>query len=164
MVCALPVFPAKSMPCKWALPAVPSGVGTFAMASVMMSQFLGSMGTLTTSGVSAAGSRLAGIWLGNATCGRRKTPSLVMPPLARVPFLLEVANLPLFRGHDAAYFLRQINIGFLAQSECGGILGDAINPQLLRQGVEKYVARLINRLADLHRAMGAVLGGDPALE
>ena len=84
MICALPVLPAKSTPCKCALPAVPRGVGTFAIASVMISQFLGSMGTLTSSGYSdVAGRTFGGSSPGNATCGRCMTPPLVIPPMAR---------------------------------------------------------------------------------
>src|SRR5579872_4011407 len=45
MVCALPVLSAKPIPSRWALLAVPIAVGTLAMASVMISQFLESRGT-----------------------------------------------------------------------------------------------------------------------
>src|SRR5208282_26854 len=68
-VCELPVFPAKSIPCKCALPAVPKGVGTFDMASVMISQFAGSIGIFTWLGVSVAGMTFAGNSAGLVTCG-----------------------------------------------------------------------------------------------
>src|SRR5580700_11777304 len=81
-VCALPVLPAKSIPCRCALPAVPIGVGTFDMASVMISQFAGSIGIFTWLGVSVAGMILAGNSAGLVTWGRTSRPPLEIAPIA----------------------------------------------------------------------------------
>ncbi len=76
-------------------------------------------------------------------------------------FCLKFLNLPLFAGHHAADFLRQIDAGLLPQSEHGCVLGDASDAQLLRQRVEISVAGLIDGFGSVDRAMSAL---DPALE
>src|SRR5579871_5959232 len=80
------------------------------------------------------------------------------------PLLLEVPDLPLFRWHDTADFLRKIDAGFLTEAQHGRVLRDAFNPQLLRQGVEEDVARLVDAFVDVHHAMHLMTRGDPALE
>src|SRR6266851_7823481 len=52
-----------------------------------------------------------------------------------IPLLLEVADLPFFRGHHAADFLRKVDPGFLSESESGRILRNAPDAQPLRQRV-----------------------------
>src|SRR5664279_3747290 len=84
--------------------------------------------------------------------------------LARIPLLLKVLDLPFFRRHHAGNFLGQVNTGLLSQPEHGGVFCDAGDTQLLREGVEIRVARLIDRLADADRAVGTVCGSDPALK
>ena len=61
------------------------------------------------------------------------------------PLLLEVADLPLLRRHDARGLIRKINPGLLPQPERSRVLGDAVNAQLLGQGVKKDIARLEDR-------------------
>ncbi len=45
-----------------------------------------------------------------------------------IPFLLKVADLPLFRRHDASHFLRQIDAGLLSQTQCCSIVRNSVNP------------------------------------
>src|SRR5204863_8185525 len=67
MVCALPVLPAKSIPCYCALGAAPMGLTTSAIALVMVSQFLGSIGILISSSTLEAGITFGGRSLGFVT-------------------------------------------------------------------------------------------------
>src|SRR6266581_2184140 len=94
IVCALPVLPAKSMPCKCDSAAVPPGFTTFAIASVMISQFLGSIETLTSSDGVEAGITFGGRSVGLVICGRRSTPPLAIAPIARASWMGVTATAP----------------------------------------------------------------------
>src|SRR5205814_5642181 len=77
--------------------------------------------------------------------------------LAGVPFLLEVLDLPFFRGHHAAGFVVKINAGLLAETESRGVFRDLADAEPLRQGIEKHITRLIDRLGDLNWPVHAML-------
>src|SRR5262249_24639469 len=79
---------------------------------------------------------------------------------ARVPLLFEITDLPLFRRHNTGDFLRKVDAGLLPEPECRGVLGDAIDAKFFSQGVEIYVTRLINGLADVGNTVDAVLRDD----
>ena len=83
----------------------------------------------------------------------RSLPDADRNGFSRKPLLLEVADLPFFRRHDSADFLRQIDAGFLSQAKRGRVFGDALDPQLFRQRIEEDVAGLVNRLAQIHCAV-----------
>src|SRR5262249_33061662 len=73
-------------------------------------------------------------------------------------------NLPLFRRHQAAGFLGQVDAGLLAEPEFGGVFGHAGNTKAVSQSVEKHVAGLVNALTDINRAVPVMQSGNPALE
>ena len=93
IVCALPVLPAKSIPCRCDSAAVPPGFTTFAIASVMISQFFGSIGIFTSS-EAAAGTTFGGKSVGLVMCGRRTTPPLAIAPIARASWMGVTATAP----------------------------------------------------------------------
>src|SRR6185369_5531484 len=65
------------------------------------------------------------------------------------PLLLEVADLPLFRRHHAAHFVRQVNSALLSQAKCCGILCDAVDAKFFRERIKEDVAGLINRFGKI---------------
>src|SRR6266446_6803807 len=83
---------------------------------------------------------------------------------ARVPLLLEVLDLPLLGGHHAGSFLGEIDASLLAESESQRVFSDAADAEFFSQGIEKYVAGLVDPLLDSNFAVAAVFGGDPAFE
>src|SRR2546426_873456 len=69
-------------------------ISVFAIASVMISQFLGSIETLTSSDVAEAGITFGGRSVGLVICGRRSTPPLAIAPIARASWMGVTATAP----------------------------------------------------------------------
>ncbi len=67
--------------------------------------------------------------------------------------LVEVLHLPLRRGHHSGHLVGQVDAGLRAQAEGGCVFGDGVDAQLLRQRVEKGVARQRNGLLDIQHAV-----------
>src|SRR5262249_42713108 len=81
-----------------------------------------------------------------------------------IPFLFEITDLPLFRRHYSAHFLRQIDSSLLSQAEHRGVLSNSPDTQSLGQGIEKNITGLIDRLGNVCHSMHTMLGNHPAFE
>ncbi len=161
--CGLPPGPCPSCPQNRCRPgarrcAVPVVVAA-AMPSVMVSQFAGSMGTVTSPD---AGKRVVHRFAvfrrqlrgnnhvrtlqhasgGNPANGARQLdgrnryralPNTDGNGLAGIPLLVEIPHLPLFGGNRAAHLAGQIDAGLLPQSHLVRPIGNLLDAQLLRQ-------------------------------
>src|SRR5579885_3177339 len=72
---------------------------------------------------------------------------------AGVPFLPEITQLPLRRGHHALRFVRQVDAGLVAQPELIHIPGYVVDARAVADVVEIDVARLSNSLVKRHTSM-----------
>src|ERR1700731_1869521 len=73
--------------------------------------------------------------------------------LARIPFLVEYPFLPGFRRYQADIFTRQIDAGLASQAQLGGVVRDAIYTQQLSDVKKIDVARMDDRVVQIHFAM-----------
>ena len=71
------------------------------------------------------------------------------------PLLLKIADLPLFRRHDAGHFIGKVDTGLLSQSKGGCVFRYAIDAKFFGKRVKEDIARLINRLCKIDLAMPA---------
>ena len=75
---------------------------------------------------------------------------------SRVPLAVVVLHQPLLRGHQAGLFAGQIDTGLLTEAECGSVLCDAIDTQLVGEGVVEGVARHGNGVVYVDRAVALI--------
>ncbi len=71
------------------------------------------------------------------------------------PLLLEIADLPFFRRHHAAHFVRQVDTSLLPQSKGGRVFCDAIDAKFFRQRIKENIAGLVNRFRQVDGAMAS---------
>ena len=84
--------------------------------------------------------------------------------LACVPLLLEVLDLPLFRGHHARDLVGQIDVRLLSKAEDARVFRNASDTEAIGECIEVRVTGLVDRFADIDDPVRGVLRSDPALE
>src|SRR6476646_3719695 len=92
----------------------------------------------------------------NGTNGHGALPDTHRDDLTRIPFLAEGLHLPLFRRHDAADLVGQIHSRFFANAHGACPFCDLFNAQALCERVKENVARLVNSLGHVNRAVSAL--------
>ncbi len=192
MTWAVPVLPAKSMPSRCEAPAVLNGPSVVACAipSVMICQFSGVSGIVASpepgkvSWIAESSScghlvreddmRTAKDATGGDAAestgqlqrrgGDGSLTDADRDDLAGVPLLVEVLHLPCGRGHGSGDLVRQVDAGLLREAERGGVAGDGVDAELVREGVEVGVARPRNGVVDVDHAVMLVARKEVAVE
>ncbi len=77
--------------------------------------------------------------------------------LARIPLLVRRAHLPLGRGHEALVLAGQVDAGLPHQPEQLGVPVDRVDLHQVRDRVEVDVARLLDRVPQIERAVPFLL-------
>src|SRR5262245_61463491 len=117
-----------------------------------------------TNQASTAGNRTNRTHHLNRGGGDSTLPNAYRNSFRHNPFLLEGADFPFLRRHDAACFLRQIYPCFLSEPELRCILSNFFDAEFLGQCIKENVARLINPFTEVGDSVNAMLRNHPTLK